>query len=152
MNRETRPELRRALTHGIIALIPYDDPTWHPAWIDLATTDADEGVRSTAIVALRRAPRSLAEPALRKALQHDDAETRARAADAMGGHADAAVFVDALVAAVDDADLNVRREVVGALGKTRSPDARAVVEAVDPVGDEQLARERSRALDRIDGR
>jgi len=151
LNHESVPQLRRALAHRATTMLLEDDATpWAAAWVDLASADRDVEVRTTAILSLRRAPLSVASPGLRAALTHEDATTRALAADTIGGHADNQTFVDALEAALTDSEPEVVREAVGALGKTRTEAARRLVEAVDAAGDDALAREKARALERID--
>ena len=133
----------------VLQLLVDDDPTWHPAYVALASSDRQPEVRHTLLTGLRRAPRTVAEPAFRAALRHTDPQTRALAADMMGGHADAPVFVDALAEALTDADPTVRLEVVEALGKTRTAAALPLVQGIDPAGDDALQRTRARALERL---
>ena len=149
LERETAAPLRHALAHGVLQLLVDDDPTWHPAYVALASSDRQPEVRHTLLTGLRRAPRTVAEPAFRAALRHTDPQTRALAADMMGGHADAPVFVDALAEALTDADPTVRLEVVEALGKTRTAAALPLVQGIDPAGDDALQRTRARALERL---
>lgn len=149
--RETEPAVRVAIAHALVQMLQADDAdaTWFPAWSELAASDRDAQVRGVFLSALRRAPLEVAAPGLRGALSHADAETRLLAAAKMGGHAEAAVFVDDLLAALaTEAVPDVQVRIVRALGSAR--DARAVP-ALQALGDrdEALTREVSRALQRI---
>jgi HEAT repeat protein len=148
LERETEPQVRVAIAHAASILFDEADASWHPAWAELAASDRDAGVRSVLMSGLRKAPMSVAGPGLRKALQHADPDTRLLAAAKMGGHAQAADFVDDLLAALPDPDADVRLRVVRALGSARDARALPALRAVD-TSDEAMAREVERAIRRI---
>jgi len=145
---EPEPQLRPAIAHGVVMLLEASDAQWHPAWAELAATDRDAEVRSVLISGLRRAPLTAAGPGLRGALAHEHAPTRLLAAAKMGGHPDAATFVDDLLPALADPDPSVRQRVIRALGSARDARALPALQALD-TSDEVIAREVERAVRRI---
>jgi HEAT repeat protein len=150
LERETDPQLRAALADGAAQiLLGGVDPSWHVAWAELAGSDRHASVRAVLINSLRRAPESAAVPGLRAALASADPETRRHAASVMGRSTHAALFVDDLLVALKDPEGVVRASAVTALGHVG--DARALPAVRAMTGDEAVAAELPRALERLGG-
>jgi HEAT repeat protein len=131
-------EVRSRAAQGLGSIWSADEAPMAPAVQALtrALRDKDAAVRLAALDALRNIGSSAVIEPITAALQHADAEVRARAARSLGGmwvpQLRAAAVVEALAAALKDSDASVRIAAARALGRLRVPKDRrpAVLEAL----------------------
>lgn len=126
---DKRPQVRRAAL-GALGGAPPDKAT--VALLEkVLAADADEELRAIAAGALGRLGEGHGAAALVKALKSDTStRVRGAAAYALGTHGDRGV--DALVAALDDADEGVRAPALTALGAIGAPAVRAIPALLAP--------------------
>ena len=111
-------ELRVAWADALVRAVRNDPQAfgWGQAWVDLATTDRDSKVRGLLLAGLRHGAASFAVPALVTGLSHEDASTRAAAADGLAWHTDGLKAASSLRLALSDEDAEVRRLAATAVG------------------------------------
>ncbi len=156
---DAHPSVRVAWADAMVRAVRNDTHAfgWGDAWVELAATDGDSKVRAMLLAGLRHGDAAFAIPALKQGLSHEDAATRAAAADGLAWHPQGLLAAEALRQALEDQDAEVRRmaaTAAGYLGDTQAynglvkllHDADPLVRAAAIRALERVAPERARAL------
>ena len=144
-------ELRIAWADALVRAVRNDPQAfgWSQAWVELATTDRDSRVRALLLSGLRHGSASFALPALMTGLSHEEATTRAAAADGLAWHPEGLKAALSLRLALSDEDAEVRRMAATAVGYLG--DVQALEALTRLLGDQEALVQAAalRALERV---